>query len=336
MTMTVGSDLQISPADRADLWQGAIEWEPVGELWQPWRLPSRQLLTAHSPVLTEKARMAAGVRAEMITDAGALALEIVIDHETPSPVDLVVDGGLLAREPLRDGSNDVRLTLPEGTHRVELWLPHLGEIKIGPLTLQGATTAASVDARRHWIAYGSSITHCSASEGPSETWPALVARAADWELTCLGFGGQCHLDPVAARTIAAAPADLISLCLGINIYGGSSFGPRTLASQVSGFIQTIRDAHPETPIVVQSPIASPDREETENAVGMTLAEVRRQVEKSVTLLQDLGDDHLSLINGLEVLSPEDADLLHDGLHPGPDGYRLMAERIGVELRRLSV
>ncbi len=41
----------------------------------------------------------------------------------------------------------------------------------------------------------------------------------------------------------------------------------------------------------------------------------------------LGDDQLTVIDGLALIGPEEASLLHDGLHPSPEGYRLLAQRL---------
>ncbi|MEV0398345.1 SGNH/GDSL hydrolase family protein [Polymorphospora rubra] len=158
-----------------------------------------------------------------------------------------------------------------------------------------AAGAAGGNGEVRWVTYGSSITQCHAAAGPSETWPALVARRLRWDLTRLGFSGECHLDPITARAIAERPADLISLCLGINVYGRGSFGPRTLAGQVSGFVQTIRGAHPSVPIVVISPIISPSRETLPNPAEMTLEDVREAVTGAVTTLRRHGDARLHLV-----------------------------------------
>lgn len=311
------------------VWRGSLAWTEEGGGWQPWRLPPGRAGTAHAPELLARARMAAGVRAAVHTDASALELRIVAASGDVSPLDIVVDGALWRREPLTGGTNACHMPLPPGTKRVEAWLPQLGEVRIGPLLLHGATVAEPATAGRdvRWVTYGSSITQCATAAGPSETWPALVARRLGWDLTCLGFAGECHLDPIAARAIADRPADLISLCLGINVYGRASFGPRTLAGQVSGFIEAIRAAHPGAPIVVLSPITSPAREALPNPATMTLRDVRDAVASAVTTLQRYGDAMLHLIDGPTVLGPDDAHLLHDGLHPGPDGYRLMADRL---------
>ncbi len=172
------------------------------------------------------------------------------------------------------------------------------------------------------------------SPGPSESWPAVVARRYGWPLLNLGFSSEAHLDPVVARTIRGLPADLVSLCLGINVYLMNSFGPRTLVPAVCGFIETIRDGHPDIPLVVITPLVAPDHEHRANAVGLTLEQVRDQVAAAAEVLRRLGDRNLHMLPGPALLGPADAHLLRDGVHPGAAGDRLIAERIGPRLAGL--
>jgi len=323
--------IRLEPDAPQSVWRGAVAWAKEGDTWQPWRLPPERIATAHAPVLASRARSAAGIRAVVHTDATALELPIVVLDDEVTSLDVIVDGTLWQRVPLSEGTCTIQLALPPHTKKIEVWLPQFGEVRTGTLLLHGATHAAAEDAGLRWVTYGSSITHCRTAAGPTETWPALVARQLGWDLTCLGFAGQCHLDPIAARAITSRPADLVSLCLGINIYGSSSLGARTLAGQVSGFIETIREAHRDTPIVVITPIASPSREHKPNDVGLTLDEVRGTVADAVTELQRSGQARLHLIDGPSVFGPDDAHLLPDGLHPDPEGYRLMAQRLAPRL-----
>jgi hypothetical protein len=182
--------------------------------------------------------------------------------------------------------------------------------------------------------------------GPSETWPALVARAAGAELTNLGFAGQCLLDSLVARTIAATPADRISLKLGANIVGHDAMRERTFVAAVHGFLDVIRDTLPLVPILVISPIfcsiaeTSPGpmiRDETggrlcfrvpprpaELAAGaLTLVRVR---ELLAAIVARRGDANLHYCSGLDLLAAEAAHHLHDGLHPDAEGQRLIATR----------
>jgi hypothetical protein len=247
-------------------------------LWTPWRLDPAALRAAFvRPRLIERASVPVGARLAVVTDAEGLHL-LLYAPESAAPVDVLVDGTLTARLPIAAGATTVAAKLPGRRALVEVWLPHWGVVRIGPLTLTGATTAdAPAVVAPRWIAYGSSITACRASAGPSETWPAEVARREGWELRCLGLDGEAHLDPAVARAIAAMPAQIITLCLGVNVHGHATYSARTLGGAVADFITTVCDGHPDIPIVVITPLFSSQREDQPNAVGLTLSDVRDTV-----------------------------------------------------------
>lgn len=151
--------------------------------------------------------------------------------------------------------------LPSGTAVIELWLPHAASVLVHSLEVAGPCSVAPVvDRRPIWLTHGSSITHCSEAHSPTRTWPATAARLADLHLISLGYGGQCHLDQTVARMIRDTPADVISLKLGINLHNMTSATHRTFASMALGFVQTIREGHPNTPILIISPIWAAWRE----------------------------------------------------------------------------
>jgi hypothetical protein len=320
------------------LWTGYRHREIDAAGWMTfWRLDPREqgfALTDWVGVpdrpghrLWSRAATPAGVRAAWQTTAATVSLEIRAELDIYSliaPVDFLIDGVLHARRPVEAGEQRITVELPPGPVRLEIWLPQAGAIGVRAVSFDGAAEPQPPVGPR-WITYGSSITQCTGAYGPSETWPALVAREHGWDLIALGFAGECHLDPIAARTIRDTPARLISLCLGINIYGGETFSGRTLPGQVESFLATVRDGHPHTPIVVITPLHAPNVEGKPNALGLTLDDVRTCVELGA---RALGDPELQLIDGRTVLSIEEAQALYvDDLHPGPEGYRLIGERL---------
>ena len=315
-------------------WTGAASVETDPDGWTTfWRVPRSARATIPDDRFWQVASTPAGVCARWQVNAAALTIEV---RGTPGacPIDVLVDGVLYQRLAVGPSAMLHRVELPVRPASVEVWLSQSGVVQVREVGFVDGVAVADLRERRHWIAYGSSITECAGAAGPSETWPALVAREFDTRLTCLGFGGQCHIDPLIARSIRDTPADLISLCLGINIYNRSTFAARTLRPQVAGFIQTIRDGHSDTPIVVITPIASLDREGVENAVGLTLRAVRDEIGSAVCALRDLGDDNLHLVDGRSALAEQETrEYLSDGLHPSAAGYRLMAGRLAPVLGR---
>jgi hypothetical protein len=291
----------------------------------PWRIPYKDRALFPPAELLARTAMPAGVRLTFRSDTTVLRGSFIPTPEM-APLDLCCDGELIASIPLDNQSHFHVDGLPAGEKLIELWLPQFGEFRLQSLLIaNGATLAAHPDPRPRWITYGSSITQCRTAASPTQTWPAIVARTLGFNLTCLGFGGQCHLDPMIARMIHDQPADFLSICVGINIYGGATLSPRTFRGALIGFIQSVRDAHPQIPFVVMSPIYSPPRETTPNAVGFTLQAVRHEVAAAVDILRCAGDLDLHYINGLEIFGSEYTHLLPDALHPDAEGYRIMGQ-----------
>src|SRR5690606_19609543 len=119
------------------------------------------------------------------------------------------------------------------------------------------TPSAGEQGAARWVHHGSSISHGGNADSPTGTWVAVAARQAGLDLMNLGFSGNAVLDPYVARTIRDQPADLISLKLGINVVNHDSMRRRAFAPAVEGFLDTIRDGHPTTPLVLISPILCP-------------------------------------------------------------------------------
>lgn len=312
---------------------GAVSLDVANGVF-PWRLPVQDL-ELFEPDLRSRANMPAGVRASFVSDTRVLRADIEradAEHEREQypqyQFDLCVDGKLHRRIETGAGSCELLFDdLPAGEKRIELWLTHRCPVRVRRIAIAaGAKARRFIDTRPKWTVYGSSITQCREAAGPTDIWPAIVASRFDLNLTCLGVGGQCHLDPMMARLIRDLPADLISLCIGINIMGIASLSPRTFRACVIGFIATIREKHPQTPMALVSPIFNPPRETTPNEVGMTLSRMRQTLQETAALLQARGDANLHYTDGLALFGPEFLHLMPDELHPNTEGYRVLADR----------
>lgn len=248
--------------------------------------------------------------------------------EGPCELDLYVNGQLHGGTSIDEKGQFLFEGLPAGEKKLEMWLSQKAHVRLMHwLVDEGATLALpEADTRKRWTTYGSSITQSAAAASPSMTWPAIVSRERGLNLTCLGFSGQCHLDPLVARIIRDRDADYISICAGVNIQGGSTLNARTFPAMLAGFIRIIREKHERTPVVVVSPVYAPqrDRENTPNAVGLCMKDMRTHVRAVVDALQRCGDEHLAYVDGLDVFGPELAEYLPDGLHPDAEGYKRLA------------
>ena len=325
---------EIRADDDVLAWAGAVDVEHTPGWSRPWRLPHDRIALFPGGGLRARAAMPAGVRLVLGTDARVLTGQAAVQG-VEVPLDAVVDGEVVASAPVGPDGRFV-LDLPPGDKRLELWLPQFGTFRLVSAAVEDEARvwAASGLAGPRLVVYGSSLTQCRQAASPARTWPALVARELGLDLTCLGFAGEAHLDPMVARVVRELPADVVVACLGINVYGAGSFSERSLLPALLGFLSTVRDGHPGVPVLVVSPLASPRREDRLGRAGLTLAQVRDQVADAVALLAAHGDGDLHLLDGRAVLGPEHAHLLGDGLHPGPEGYERMAAVIGPAVRAL--
>lgn len=368
--------IDVPTPDLAALVRGAAELERTPRGLRPHRLPAwvgRQL--PDGQLLAMEAQPS-GVRVALTTTATAVELVVhptrLAYRQVERPrgaVDLVVDGAVLASQPLTGGdaietdlatgtsallpgvAQTVAFAgLPAGEKVVELWLPHNESVEVVALRADAPVRPAADD-RPLWVHHGSSISQGSNAATPTGIWPAVAARLGGVELRNLGLGGSALVDPSTARVVRDAPADLISVKLGINVVNLDGMRLRTFLAAVHGFLDTIRDGHPDTPLVLVTPIFCGIHEDAPgpgafdpaalaqgvarftantradlSAGRLTLRAVRDALASVAERRSD--DPHLHLVDGLSLYGPGDADAhpLPDALHPDAATHRLIGER----------
>jgi len=318
-------------------WHGVVDLEALPEgAVRTWRYPYQD---RRYDIGISWGSVPAGARIAFTTTATRMHLELLPDttiSDTPCPVDIVIDGDHAHRLPSDQPATVDLPTAPGKPVTVEIWLPQYGCTGVRCLALVGDDTPEPVAPHtRRWTTHGSSITMNRQADGPYTTWPARVATSLGLELTNLGYAGTAVFDHPVARLIGALPADVISLCLGINVHHMLTHDLRSLLPAVMGFVETVRDGQPDTPILVISPIACRPQRDVPNDLGLSISGIRDAVHDGVERVQQAtGDTNLHLLDGRELLGPDDLDLLVDDVHPGDAGCAQMAERIMPRLASL--
>lgn len=361
--------------------RGALELESTAAGTKVHRLPATARAQANEdPQLLMVEQQPSGVRIAFQTTATVIELDTLRSRTTyagaparpDGVIELVVDGRVLGEcvtyggilttidmatgIPTRaEGSlcTSSFSGLPEGLKSIEIWLPHNEATELLALRSNAAVEAQRDSERPRWLHHGSSISHGSNATRPTAIWPAFASRLGDVELTNLGFGGSALLDPFVARTMRDTPADAISIKMGINLVNLDLMRLRAFGPAVHGFLDTIRDGHPNTPLLVVSPIFCGIHEDTpgpgafdmaalaegkmrftatgnpaETAAGkLTLRIIRKELERIVRSRVE-HDPNLYILDGLALYGEADAveHPLPDALHPDSETHRLIGER----------
>ncbi|MEU3407116.1 GDSL-type esterase/lipase family protein [Streptomyces sp. NPDC006670] len=364
----------------ADLLRGALDTEDTGRGLLPHRLPARARAQNTDGQLAMAESQPSGVRLALRTAATVVELDVlpvkrVYAGAPPRPdgvYELLVDGRPAGRATAAGGDTltvdlatgglehrggrpaTLRFAgLPGRVKHVEIWLPHDETTELVALRADAPVSPAPDRGRRVWAHHGSSISQGSGATTPTGTWPALAAALGGVELVNLGLGGSALLDPFTARALRDTPADLISLKLGINLVNTDLMRLRAFTPAVHGFLDTIREGHPDTPLLVVSPLLCPLHEDTpgptaldtaalgagrlrfratgdpaERAAGkLTLTVIREELARIVAQ-RSAEDPHLYHLDGRELYGEADAAELPlpDALHPDAATHRRIGER----------
>jgi acyl-CoA hydrolase len=174
------------------------------------------------------------------------------------------------------------------------------------------------------LAFGDSVTYgTGASRG--QDWPSLLARRTRWEIVNAGVPGdttETALQRIAPLMDQHEP-DLVIIELGGNDFLNRR-SPRVVKENLRKIVLNVRRHNADTPIVL---VAIPE---------LSLLGALTQSLSDSTIYADLAKESgLWLIEDVfsDVLS--DKALRSDQVHPNAKGYRQMAERIEVSLRKFG-
>ena len=317
--------MEPDPFVRGQAWPGTPKVpHPRAKPSDAFRLPVDTWAQAQIPV---------GVRLELVGDAE----ELRISYETRGP-----DAGIRGEagttfEVWRGGRavDEVKAEHPEGVARLKLgdagsdvpaivYLPEGMRPAIRDVTgVGGDIEPAPMQPR--WLCYGDSVAEGWLASKPAFAWPAIAGRDNELDVFNLGYAGSARGEIVSAEHIAELDAAVISITHGTNCWNRIPHSTGMFREVNEAFLAIVRQGHPETPILVASPIVRPDAEETQNRLGATLVDLRKTMEEVVLGRIDAGDTALRFVDGLPIVAESQ---LADGIHPNDDGQHALAAALG--------
>lgn len=220
--------------------------------------------------------------------------------------DLAKLGDGVARVPLDPTAERTVVHLPEGMQPVVTAITGVGG-EITPAPRQPL-----------WRVYGDSVAEGWIASQPALAWPAIAGRIAGVDHTNLAFAGAARGETAVAEMIGRLRADVLTVAHGTNCWTRTPHTAAQMAANTDAFLAVLRQDHPETPIVVLTPVPRPDAETTPNRFGATLADLRDAMAEVTQARIDAGDASLVLLDGFTSIDAAD---LGDGIHPDDTGHR---------------
>ncbi len=328
----------------ATLEVNGLPWygENSGEMF---RLP-RRLEDQFRPPVWNLAKSPSGGRLRFHTNSTALAIRL----EYPSApsmanmhafgqtgVDLYTDGvyrgTAIADKDAAPGKTyeHVYFNLPDQP-RVErdvtLYLSLYKPVKV--LAVGVDRDAKMGRARRFALAkpvlfYGTSITQGGCASRSGLSYQAILGRMLNLDFVNLGFSGNGLGEPEVARVVAEVDAACFVLDFAQN-----NRTVESLAQAYGPFMETIRNGHPDTPILAITPIYAAGELNGQSRNEAMRAHIREVVSRRIAA----GDRNIQVVEGTDLLGPAQGDGLVDGTHPNDLGFQWMANGLASRLRKL--
>ncbi|MHC4714447.1 MAG: SGNH/GDSL hydrolase family protein [Planctomycetota bacterium] len=306
-----------------------------------WRLPGRLRGTVR-PEVWELALQPSGGRVRFASDTTAVAIRvrygsIELGHNFSrigqAGFALYADGRFLRPAfPEEPGESELMLfeNAPRKMRQLTLYLPLYHPVQLLAVGIDRDAEVKppkSFSVGRPVAFYGSSITQGGCASQAGMSYQAILGRMLEVDFVNLGFSGEGRGEPELAEAFAEIDAPCFVVAFAQNCPTVDE-----LAARYAPFLETIRRAHSETPIICITPIYS-SLEALEGERLSQNAAKREVIRAAFADRKKAGDRGISLVEGLKLLGESEAEFTCDGSHPNDLGFHKMAERLAPALCR---
>jgi hypothetical protein len=224
---------------------------------------------------------------------------------------------------------DWRLGRERKMRDVTLYLPLYKAVSIQEVSLDAEARlepAAPYAIAKPVVYYGSSITQGGCASNPGGSCQALLERRLDADFVNLGFSGNGLGDPAVAEAICELDPSGVVLDFWANPSASQ------YAAALPAFVDILRAKWPRLPILVVSPFYFP-AEDGSADVAREQSAKRITADEFVRQRGSAGDRWIMFVDGLKMLSRDQADGLVDGVHCNSLGFYFNAHGLEPFLRK---
>ena len=333
-----------APAESPITWHNLSKLPIEGKGWSttkhPYdRLPAEAEAVVRPPVWS-LAQDSAGLRYRFVSDSDSVRARwklrrnrIAMTHMAATGVsglDLYVRDGekwhwLGVGRPEKPDTNESTLIggLKRENREYMLYLPlynGVDSVEIG--VARDAAFGPAPDryaSRKPALFYGTSILQGGCAARPGMAYPSIIGRILDWPTINLGFSGNGKTEPEMAKLLAGLDPSVYILDSLPNL------DIAEVAERVEPFVNTIREAHPETPIVLVENVTYSNAAflESRRAKATGANELLR---KLYDKLKAAGDKNVYYVPTSHLFGTDGEDTV-DGTHPTDLGFFRMAQNI---------
>ncbi len=183
------------------------------------------------------------------------------------------------------------------------------------------------------VIYGTSITQGGCASRPGMVFTNILSRRMNREFLNYGFSGNGKGEPELAELLAS----IKNPAMYIVDYEANEAG--RMAETLTPFIDILRKAHPDTPIVLLTRIRFPEEavfatdtvaDPRTGAVGTRFELQKNEYERR----KAAGDKHIYFIDGGKLMGDDYAEGMVDCWHPTDLGFQRMAEGLQPQLEEI--
>jgi len=221
--------------------------------------------------------------------------------------------------------------MAEGLHEYMLYLPLYNEaasVEIGVAcdAVIGKPLPRPAERARPICFYGTSIIHGACASRPGMTMVAMVGRRLDRPVINLGFGGAGEMEMEIAELLAELDVAVYVLdCL-------PNMTIKMMQDRLKPFVMYLREAKPDTPIVLVESVFFPARDMIEGA-GAKHARKNALLKTFYADLKARGVTKLHYVPGDNLLG-NDGEGTVEGVHPSDLGFYRFADAMEPVLRKI--